>query len=186
MRLASRTAACLAALVLAAGCHRGAMQASAPAAGPRVTDANVVAIVLAANNTDLSYARLVPARSRNADVRAFAERMTTDHTILNARANDIAQRNRILAEDDEISLDFRDHSAQRRDALRELDGARFDSAYAENEVQYHTELLSALNAVLGPQTRNAELREFVMNLKPAVTAHLAHAEQMRAGLSKKK
>jgi len=186
MRPAARTASCLSLLAVAAGCHRGGTPANAPVAGPRVSDANIVAIVLAANNTDLSYARLVPSRSRNADVRAFADRMTTDHTILNARTNDIAQRNRISPADDAISMDFRDHSAQRRDVLRELDGAKFDSVYAANEVDYHTELLAALNAVLGPQARNSELREFVMNLKPAVTAHLAHAEQLRASLSKKK
>ena len=185
MRPSTRLTCCLALLALAA-CRRGGMEASAPVSGPRVTDANIVAIVLAANNTDLSYARLVPSRSRTTEVREFAQRMTMDHSFLNTRVTDIAQRNRIVPEDNEISLDFRDHSAQRRDVLRELEGAKFDSTYAANEIQYHTELLAALNTVLGPQARNSELREFVMNLKPAVTAHLAHAEQMRANLSKKK
>ncbi|MEP6732410.1 MAG: DUF4142 domain-containing protein [bacterium] len=151
-----------------------------------MTDGNIVAIILAANNTDLSYARLVPARARSADVKSFAQRMTTDHTILNAKANDIAARNGILAEDNVTSLDFRDRSAERRDVLRDLDGARFDSTYAENEVQYHTELLAALNSVLAPNARNQELREFVGQLKPAVSAHLAHAEQMRAAVATKK
>jgi putative membrane protein len=119
-------------------------------------------------------------------VKAFAERMTTDHTILNAKVNDIAMRNGITAVDNATSLDFRDHSAERRDILRELDGARFDSTYAANEVQYHSELLYAINAVLVPNARNAELREFAGVLKPAVSAHLAHAEQMRAALSTRK
>ena len=187
MHLPTRSiATCVAALTLVAGCRRGGMQGSAPLSGPRVTDGNIVAVVLAANNTDLSYARLVPSRSRSAEVREFAQRMITDHTILNMRANDIAQRNGIKPEEDEISLDFRDHSAQRRDVMRELEGAKFDSVYAANEVQYHTELLAALSNILGPQAKNAELREWVMNIKPAVTAHLAHAEQLRANLSKKK
>ena len=151
-----------------------------------MTEANIVAIILAANNTDLSYARLVPARARSAEVKAFAQRMTTDHTMLNARVTDIAMRNGITAEDDAISLDFRDHSAARRDVLRELEGARFDSTYAANEIQYHQELLAAIDGVLVPNTRNAELREFVMNLKPAVSAHLAHAEQVRATLATRK
>jgi putative membrane protein len=151
-----------------------------------VSDGNIVAIVLAANNTDLSYARLAPARARSADVKAFAQRMTTDHMILNAKVNDIALRNDITAEENEASLDFRDHSAERRDILRELDGARFDSTYAANEIQYHTELLASINTVLAPNARNSELREFVSLLKPAVSAHLAHAEQMRAALATRK
>ena len=148
----------------------------------QVSDGNAIAIILAANNTDLSYARLVPSRTRTASVRAFAERMTTDHTILNTRVNDIAMRNDITAEDHPLSLDFRDHSADRRDILRELEGARFDSTYASNEIQYHRELLDAIDRVLLPSARNRELREFVTQLRPAVSAHLAHAEQMRAAL----
>lgn len=178
--------ACLS-LLAAVACRRGAAEtALVPSGVPLVTDGNVVAIILAANNTDLAYARLVPSRSANADVAVFARRMTTDHTILNARVNEIASLNRIEAADNEVSLDFRDNSATRRDAMRDLTGARFDSAYAVNEVRYHTELLSAIDRVLAPQARNAELREFVNNLKPAVSAHLAHAEQMRAGLATRK
>jgi len=189
MRPTARRLCLLAGLSLVTGtaCHRGSStEAVAPASDPNVTDGNIVAIILAANNTDLSYARLAPARARSADVKAFAQLMSTDHTILNARVNDIAMRNGITAEENATSLDFRDHSAQRRDILRELDGARFDSTYAANEVQYHSELLYAINAVLVPNARNPELREFANILKAAVSAHLAHAEQMRAALSTKK
>jgi putative membrane protein len=188
MRPTVRYLGCLAWLVLAAaaGCHRRSSEDAAPVSGPRLSDGNIVAVVLAANNTDLSYARLAPPRARSADVKAFAQRMMTDHTILNAKVSDIAMRNGITGEDNETSLDFRDRSAQRRDVLRELDGARFDSTYAANEIQYHRELLGAINTVLAPNARNPELREFVSLLKPAVSAHLAHAEQMRAALATRK
>lgn len=174
------------ALVSLLGCHHGGARASAAAPGPReprMSDGNVVAIILAANNTDLSYARLVPARSTNPRVRAFGELMVTDHTILNARANEIANRQHILAEDDDTSLGFRDQSADRRDTLRDLQGARFDSTFIANEIQYHQALLASLDALLSPHTRNPELHEFVTNLKPAVSAHLAHAERVRAELA---
>ncbi len=177
--------ACLS-LLAAMACRRGGAETAAvPSGVPKVSDGNIVAIILAANNTDLAYARLVPSRSTNTEVATFALRMTTDHTILNTRVNEIASLNRIEAEDNEVSLDFRDNSATRRDAMRDLTGARFDSAYAANEVRYHTELLGAIEAVLAPQARNPELREFVNNLKPAVSAHLNHAEQLRAGLAKR-
>ena len=190
MRPISRFATALPWLCLATAvaCHRtpGGSAAPASAAAPHVTEGNVVAIILAANATDLSYARLVPGRAKSAEVRAFATRMTTDHTVLNARVNDIALRNRITAEDDVISLDFRDHSAARRDVLRELQGSRFDSTYVANEIQYHQELLAAIDGVLVRSVRNADLREFVMSLKPAVSAHLAHAEQVRDILASRK
>lgn len=175
----------LCSLVAATACRRGGAPETAPT-GPVVSEGNIVAIVLAANNTDLSYARLVPSRSNNTEVRSFAQRMTTDHTLLNARVIEIAGKNGITAEDHVISLDFRDNSANRRDAMRELEGAKFDSAYAENEVKYHTELLAALQSVLEPQSRTPELLEFVRNLTPAVMSHLSHAERIRASLATKK
>ena len=180
MRIAHRLV--LLSLTVAAGCHRPAGIPSS-ADTPELDDGNIVAIVLAANNTDLSYARLVPGRAASAEVKAFAARMTTDHTLLSARAADIALRHGITAEDDATSLDFRDHSAARRDVLRELTGARFDSTYVENEILYHTELLAALDRVLIPRAHNAELKQFVVTLRPAVSAHLAHAEQVRATLA---
>ena len=183
MRIALRLA--LLSLAVASGCHRPASMLGS-AGAPDLDDGNIVAIVLAANNTDLSYARLVPGRASSAEVKAYATRMTADHTLLSTRAADIALRNGISAEDDAVSLDFRDHSATRRDVLRELTGARFDSTYIENEIQYHTELLAALDSVLIPRAHNAALKQFVVTLRPAVSAHLAHAEQVRATLAARK
>ena len=160
--------------------------ASPASANSRVSQANVVAIVLAANNTDISYARLVPARTSNPDVRAFAQRMLTDHTLLNTRIVDVAARDLIIVQDNQTSLDFRDHSAGRRDIMRELTGAKFDSTYIANEILYHRELLDAISSVLIPNTRSGELRDFVTNLRPAVSAHLAHAEQIRATLASRR
>jgi putative membrane protein len=180
-------------VVTVAACRRpimGARTAATPApaaqASAKVSQANVVAIILAANNTDLSYARLVPARSSNPDVKAFAQRMLTDHTLLNNRIVDISARDRITAEDNATSLDFRDHSAARRDILRELEGTKFDSTYIANEIQYHQELLDAISGVLISSTGAGELRDFVTNLRPAVSAHLAHAEQVRATLASRR
>lgn len=149
----------------------------------QVSDANVVAIIMAANNTDLSYARLVPARARNPDVKAFAQRMSTDHTLLNARVKDIAATTGITPADLPFSLDLRDHSMERRDILRELSGAKFDSTYMANEVDYHRDLLGTIDNILLASVRADALREFVTNLRPAVSAHLAHAEQVRASLT---
>ena len=182
MRLTSRFFLC-ATLSVAAACHRGA---AGPETAHTLSDGDIVAIILAANNTDINYAKLVPARARAPEVKAFANRMSTDHTGLNTIVTDIAAKNNITATDNTVSLDFRDHSAARRDVLRELEGAKFDSTYAANEVQYHSELLAAIDGALIPNAHNAALRDFVISLKPAVAAHLAHAEQMRATIANRK
>jgi putative membrane protein len=160
--------------------------ASAAPSGPRatadLTDANIAAILLAANNTDISYARLAPSRAQSQAVKDFAERMLTDHTNVNQAVTDLLGRIDLNPEDDKISLDFRDESANKRDILRELDGRAFDSTYVKNEVDYHVKLLGAIDTVLLPSARNPQLKQLIANIRPAVVAHLGHARQIQGAM----
>lgn len=163
---------------------------AAPARPPidlgSVTDANVVAMLLASNYTDISYAQLVPARAERTDIKEFARRMLTDHSSLNARVRDLLAKLDLTPEDNVASLDMRDESSEKRDVLRELSGYAFDSTYIENEVSYHRKFLASVDGIMLPRARNAELRQLLESLRPALAAHLAHAEQVRANVLSKK
>ena len=161
-----------------------ARQAAQPVG--RLTDANIAAMVLALNHTDISYAQLVPARAGREDVKRFAERMITDHTGVNQLVNNLLAKIDVAAEDNTASLDMRDESAEKRDIMRELEGFAFDSAYIENEVSYHRKFLTQLDNLLLPAARHAELRGLLTSVRPAVASHLAHAEQVRADVLSKK
>lgn len=163
----------------------------APAAAPvksmrdlrtGLTDASIAAMVLAFNNTDISYARLAPTRAERADVRGFAERMLTDHTGINVSVNELLAKLDLTPVDNTASLDMRDESAGRRDAMRDLTGFSFDSTYIENEVAYHVKFLATIDSVLIPVAKNAGLKGLLVAARPAVAAHLAHAEQVRANV----
>ena len=152
----------------------------------RVSDANIAAMVLALNNTDISYARLAPARAERDDVKKFAERMITDHTGVNQLVTTLLQKLGLEAEDNVVSLDMRDESAEKRDVLRELEGYAFDSTYAHNEISYHRKFLDQLDNIMMPAARNAELRALLTGVRPAVASHLAHAEQLWADVVAKR
>jgi putative membrane protein len=152
------------------------------ATAQRVSDANVVAIILAANNSGLSYSRLALERAQHSEVQAFAERMSTDHTLLNFLVSQVASSLDLSPQDDATSLGMRDASATVRDALRGLRGRAFDLTYMTNEVQFHKYLLATIDNVLVPSVQLPELRQYLTNMRPAVSAHLAHAEQVRASL----
>lgn len=160
----------------------------APRPVPRgsISDANIAAMVLASNNTDISYARLVPSRAQRDDVRKFAERMLTDHTGVNALVTQLLAKLELAPEDNVLSLDMRDESASKRDLMRELAGFAFDSTYMENEVAYHQKFLASIDNQMLPAARNADLRALLSAVRPAVAAHLAHAEQVRADVLAKK
>lgn len=145
-------------------------------------DANIAAMLLALNNTDISYARLVPSRAQRDDVRQFAQRMLTDHLGVNALLTETLAKIELAPEDNLASLDMRDESAARRDAMRDLSGFAFDSAYITNEVAYHQRFLAALDRLMLPRVRNGELKSLLNSVRPAVAAHLAHAEQVWANV----
>lgn len=164
----------------------GDAQPAARSDGRRITDANIAAMVLALNNTDISYARLVPARAERDDVKKFAERMLTDHTGVNQLVNDLLRKLDVAPEDNVASLDMRDESAEKRDLMRELSGYAFDSTYIENEVSYHRKFLTQLDNVMLPGATHAELKGLLTAVRPAVASHLAHAEQVRADVIAKR
>jgi putative membrane protein len=160
--------------------------ASTPTAAARgaPSDAEIAAIVLAANNTDISYAKLAPTRAESQAIKDFAARMLGDHTRVNQLVSDLLTALQLTPEDSKTSLDFRDESATKRDLMRELEGRAFDTTYIANEITYHTKLLGAIDSVLLPAARNAQLKQLMTNMRPAVAAHLAHAQQVRAGLAR--
>jgi putative membrane protein len=151
-----------------------------------LTDANIAAMVLASNNTDISYARLVPSRAERADIKEFAQRMLTDHVGVNGLVTELLTKLDLAPEDNTTSLDMRDESANKRDLMRELSGYTFDSTYIENEVAYHRKFLASLDNIMIPRARNDQLRNLLTAVRPAVAAHLAHSEQVRANVLSKK
>lgn len=163
-----------------------AAQTSGPVPRGSISDANIAAMVLASNNTDISYARLVPSRAQRDDVKKFAERMLTDHNGVNGLVTQLLAKLDLAPEDNVISLDMRDESADKRDLMRDLSGFAFDSTYMENEVAYHQKFLASIDNQMLPAARNAELRNLLTAVRPAVAAHLAHAEQVRADVLAKK
>ena len=151
-----------------------------------LNDRNISAMVMALNNTDISYARLAPSRAERPDVKDFATRMLTDHTGVNGLVTDLLAKLNVVPEDNTLSLDMRDESANRRDAMRDLQGFAFDSMYIENEVLYHQKFLVSLDSLMLPAAKNAELKGLLTSVRPAVAAHLAHAEQVRANVLSRK
>lgn len=150
------------------------------------SDGNIVAMFLAANNTDISYAKVALAQGHTSTpaVLAFARRMLDDHSGLTQAATELLAKTNIVAEDNVVSLNFRDESAAKRDTLRERSGAVFDSTYIANEVRYHTKLLRVIDSVLIPGARNPDLKSLLTGVRPAVAAHLEHAQRVQAGLGK--
>jgi len=160
-----------------------ALSAAAHAAGPN--DAQIAAIVVAANAVDIDAGKQAETKTKNKDVRAFAERMVADHTGVNQQATALVQKLHVTPEDNDTSKSLKAGGADNVKNLQKLSGAAFDKAYVDHEVVYHQAVLDAVDKTLLPSAQNAELKALLVAVRPAFVAHLEHAKMLQAALAKK-
>ncbi|HET8712596.1 MAG TPA: DUF4142 domain-containing protein [Gemmatimonadales bacterium] len=157
-------------------------QTPAPAASPNLSDAEVAHVAVTANAVDIDLAKFAQTRTGNTAVRQFAQTMINDHSAVNAQAAALAKKLGVTPADNAVSQSLQAGAADARKSLEPLRGAAFDRAYMDREVGYHQAVLDAIDKVLVPTTDNAELKKLLVDVRPAIAAHLEHAKQLRAQL----
>jgi putative membrane protein len=145
-------------------------------------DAQIAAIVVAANSVDINAGELAKSKATNKDVKEFAQRMVTDHKAVNASAVALVTKLKVTPEENATSQSLTNGGAKTLASLKNLKGDVFDKAYVANEVAYHQTVLEAVDQVLIPNASNAELKDLLVKVRPAFVAHLEHAKHMQASL----
>lgn len=158
-------------------------QTPAPAATPNLTDPEVAHVAVTANAVDVELATFAQSRTRTTAVRQFAQTMITDHNAVNAQAAALAKKLGVTPADNAVSESLMSGAATARKTLEPLQGGAFDRAYMDREVGYHQAVLDAIDKLLVPTTENAELKKLLVDVRPAIAAHLDHAKHVRAELS---
>jgi putative membrane protein len=156
--------------------------APAPASGGAVTNPQIADIVVAANEVDIKAGELAQSKAMDPGVKAFAQRMITDHTGVNQAATDLVTQLGVTPEPNPVSQQLRDNGATTRRTLEGKSGAEFDRAYIENEVAYHQAVLDAIDNTLIPSAQNAELKALLEQTRPAIASHLQHAKEIQGSL----
>jgi putative membrane protein len=152
----------------------------AQAAGP--TDPQIAHIAYTAGELDIAAAEQALSKSKNKDVRAFAEGMVSDHTAVNKKALDLVKKLKVTPEDNDTSRALSKAAADKRAELSKLSGDEFDKAYIANEVAYHKTVNGALESTLIPSASNPELKSLLETGLKLFEGHQQHAEQVAAGL----
>jgi putative membrane protein len=169
------------AFVAAAACA-ATFQPIAQAQGAAPTDPQIAGIVVAANNIDIDYAKLALKKSKNKDVKAFAQQMETDHSALQKAVSDLAAKLNVTPEESDTSKSLKSQSDEELAKLKKLKGKAFDKAYIDNEVAYHKVVINANDNVLIPNAQNADLKSALEGAKPLFQGHLEHAEKVQSEL----
>ena len=150
------------------------------------TDPQIAHIAYTAGLIDVEAGKLALEKSKDKDVRAFAQRMIGDHTSVNDQALALVKKLNVTPEDNPTSQSLTKEAEATRKKLANLTGAAFDRAYVDNEVAFHKTVNNALSATLIPNAQNSELKSLLQNGLKVFEAHLEHAERLAQQLSSAK
>jgi putative membrane protein len=151
-------------------------------AGP--TDPQIAAIVVTANQVDVDAGQLAKGKTHDKEVKAFAQQMITDHTAVNQQAGALVKKLGVKPESNATSESLKKGGTENMAALKKLKGKAFDKAYVDHEVDYHQQVLDAIDKVLIPSAKNAELKGLIEKVRPAIAAHLDHAKHLQMKFAK--
>ena len=154
-------------------------------ANAALDDATIVAIFDAANTWDIETSQLALKRSKDKDVRGFAQMMVHDHRAVRKLGRDLATKLKVTPTPPgkDFAL-YQDHVAIMKQ-LRGLRGKAFDRAYIEHEATYHQAVIDAVTNTLLPATQNAELKNLETTVAPNFVAHLQAAKSVQAKVEAK-
>ena len=150
--------------------------------GAKPTDPQIAHIAYTADQLDIEAAKQALEKSKNKDVRAFAEDMVRDHTAVNKQALDLVKKLKVTPENNDTSKALTKQAADKRAELAKLSGAAFDKAYVTNEVAYHKTVNSALENTLIPSASNGELKNLLQTGLKIFQGHEQHAEHVASEL----
>jgi len=129
----------------------------------------------ASDRFEIESSKLAEASASSAAVKKFATQMISAHTASTAKLKGTAEGlSPAVTPDDTLSAE----QQATLDSLKELNGAAFDTAYAEAQVNAHRAALDALKNYAASGD-NAQLKALASGMVPTVTAHLNLAKGLK-------
>jgi putative membrane protein len=158
------------------------LSGAAMAQGAKPTDPQIAHIAYTAGVIDIAAAKQALGKTKNKEVKAFAQDMVRDHEAVNKQALALVKKLKVTPQDNETSRSLSKSAGEERAKLARLKGPAFDKAYAENEVAYHKNVNSALETTLIPNANNPELKNLLQTGLKIFQGHEQHAEQVASSL----
>lgn len=159
----------------------GSLTAVTTMAADAPSDPQIVGIVLVADDIDIAYGKIALEKSKNKEVREFAQRMITDHGAVQKSVNELAAKLGVKGADSPTSISLRKGAVEITAKLQSLSGNAFDKFYVDNEVDYHKAVTDVVDGVLIPNAKNAELKAALQGAQPLFLKHLEHARLIQSG-----
>jgi putative membrane protein len=152
--------------------------ANPPAGADMLSEAAIAGVLQTVDQSETEAAQTALARSKNEDVLAFARQMIVDHGESSRKLNDIG----IRTSNSELNRRLKEISKMTSRKLNRLDGAAFDRAYINAQVEDHAMVLDKIDRKFIPSAKSGALSSHLQERRPVIESHLEHARRIKASL----
>lgn len=147
------------------------------------SEANIAAILTAANQREIQPSQLAQNQAQDAQVREFAERMVTEHGMLGDSLQALVQQQNIAPAPSPMVSRLQTETQAAVQRMQGLNGPEFDRAYVQDMVESHQMTLNALDTRLIPAAQTPQLRTALQErVRPAVADHLRRIQQIQSSV----
>ena len=108
------------------------------------TDPQIAHIAATAHQIDIARGKLALKKTKNAEVKQFAQQMVDDHTAGLNEALALVKRLGVTPEKNATSKSLQDGANKATARLKKESGAKFDKDYIDTEVDYHKAVIDAV------------------------------------------
>ncbi|MFC4210757.1 DUF4142 domain-containing protein [Pedobacter lithocola] len=120
---------------------------------------------------EVEAAKIALKNASNADVKAFAQQMLTDHTKANTELKELAIAKKVITPDalpaeDQIHLD----------EMKKMTGSNFDKHYVDMMITDHEKTVKLFE--LGKQNKDSDLKKWASSTLTVIEGHTVKAKEL--------
>lgn len=164
------------------GTEQGSQTQGQMGQGQFTTDGQIAAFADAVNKGEVDQAKLAVRKAKDAQVKAFAQEMITQHgQLLNSDKRMLSAQN-ITPEPNAAVNQLESQAQSSLSSLSSKTGSDFDKAYIDLQVQEHQQVLNTLDNEILPAARNATFKQDLQTMRNHVQMHLQRAQAIQSRL----
>jgi putative membrane protein len=145
---------------------------------PKSHDGEIIAYMQAINNSEINVSKMAQDKKLDEDVMKFAQMMVEQHGDNLKTVTDLSDKINIAPDETSSVKKFTEEQNKKLQKLSTLNDAKFQKAYIKAMIKGHANANNMI-AHFEKEAQNADLKQYLMDTKKAVEAHLAEAKKLK-------
>jgi putative membrane protein len=158
--------------------------ADAQPALPPLSQNQIAMITQLANDSEIEQGKLAQTKAKSKDVKKFAAMMVKHHGEAKTEQTKLYQQLGLSPAQSQDATSLKESADKTLGALRGAEGAAFDRAYIDSQVDAHQKVLDTIDRQLLPAASDADLISNLKRMRETVQSHLKDALDLQSELAK--